>query len=160
MPFLEAIYGAGWPNGWREYDMESLAQLQGTLQSVGADTAAFLPFMEGGGAGDEALRASNEAAEAAGAVGCAALCVPPGEWAAARPVRTGAPRAAAPEAARRGAREDRRRLAASVPHVVTGHVAEGRITFHPTWADKNKKLEDRTMCMCGTSDIANSDREN
>ena len=69
MPFLEAIYGAGWPNGWREYDMESLAQLQGTLQSVGADTAAFLPFMEGGGAGDEALRASNEAAEAAGAVG-------------------------------------------------------------------------------------------
>lgn len=49
--------------------MESLADLQGTLQSVGVDTKGFEAFMQRGAEGDQQLAASMREAEEANGCG-------------------------------------------------------------------------------------------
>eukprot|EP01043_Picozoa_sp_COSAG02_P056805 COSAG02_NODE_6794_length_3358_cov_13.133783_1_plen_218_part_00 len=39
--YLATVFNAGWPNGWREYDMESAEVLQATLAELGADVSGF-----------------------------------------------------------------------------------------------------------------------
>ena len=39
--YLWAVFNAGWPNGWREYDMESAEVLKATLEELGADASGF-----------------------------------------------------------------------------------------------------------------------
>lgn len=73
--FLKAIFDAGWPNGWREYDMEDPEVLKSTLAELGADPSGFDEYIEEGGEGDQAMAEMAAAAEASGAVG-----VPHVEW--------------------------------------------------------------------------------
>jgi hypothetical protein len=49
--YLQAVFDAGWPNGWREYDMEDPEVLKGTLAELGADPSGFDEFIEEGGEG-------------------------------------------------------------------------------------------------------------
>ena len=39
--YLRTVFYAGWPNGWREYDMESVEVLKATLADLGADVGGF-----------------------------------------------------------------------------------------------------------------------
>lgn len=39
--YLLTVFDAGWPNGWREYDMESVEVLKATLAELGADVSGF-----------------------------------------------------------------------------------------------------------------------
>ena len=39
--YLRTVFDAGWPNGWREYDMESADVLKATLSELGADVSGF-----------------------------------------------------------------------------------------------------------------------
>jgi 2-hydroxychromene-2-carboxylate isomerase len=97
--YLRTVFDAGWPSGWREYDMESADVLKATLSELGADVSGFdeyvqshtvfdishgsthrMPvcrrrYVEPGGEGDQMLAQVAAAAEASGAVG-----VPHLEW--------------------------------------------------------------------------------
>ena len=45
VPFLMRVYVQGWGSGWRDYEIESLEQLLGTLAEAGARTDGFAAFM-------------------------------------------------------------------------------------------------------------------
>lgn len=69
--YLAQIFDAGWPNGWRDFDLEDEAHVEGALGNVcgSAAAAGFPGYIAPGGEGDVALRASMEDAEATGCVG-------------------------------------------------------------------------------------------
>jgi 2-hydroxychromene-2-carboxylate isomerase len=73
--FLQTVFDAGWPNGWREYDMECAATLKETLRQLEVDVDGWEAFVEPGGEGDQALAQVCATAEASGCVG-----VPHIEW--------------------------------------------------------------------------------
>ncbi len=67
LPFLLQVYVEGWGSGWRGYELESVDQLQATLQTIGAETAGFKAFLED--AGEQALRQCMDDAERSGVTG-------------------------------------------------------------------------------------------
>lgn len=73
--FLQTVFDAGWPNGWREYDMEDASVLEATLADVGCNTSGWAKYIAEGGEGDQAMAEVAAAAEGTGAVG-----VPHLEW--------------------------------------------------------------------------------
>ncbi|MCH9670969.1 MAG: DsbA family protein [Gammaproteobacteria bacterium] len=64
--FLMNVYVRGWGSGWREYELESIAQLRETLIHVGAKIEGFEAFMSSGGQGEIELDACMKSAEASG----------------------------------------------------------------------------------------------
>ena len=69
VPFLMHIYVAGWGNGWRDYEPESVSQLRQTLVDIGGDPAGFEDYVADGGAGQHALTRCMAAADQAGFAG-------------------------------------------------------------------------------------------
>jgi len=69
VPFLMRVYLRGWSSGWRNYDVESLEQLRGTLDEVGCRTDGFETFMAPNAAGELELEGCKAKAEAAGITG-------------------------------------------------------------------------------------------
>lgn len=69
VPFLMQVYVRGWGSGWRDYEIESLDQLHGTLIEIGADTGGFQAYMAPSGAGGAELESCMAKAEAAGCAG-------------------------------------------------------------------------------------------
>ncbi len=69
VPFLMGVYVRGWGSGWRDYELESSAQLRGTLTDIGARTEGFEQFIAPGGPGEKELARCMEKAEAAGLIG-------------------------------------------------------------------------------------------
>ena len=69
VPFLMQVYVRGWGSGWRDYEVESLDQLRGTLVEIGADTDGFDGYMAARGAGAVELESCRAKAEAAGIAG-------------------------------------------------------------------------------------------
>ena len=69
VPFLMQIYMQGWCSGWRNYEIESLEQLRGTLVEVGARTNEFEAFMATNGTGDAELESCIAKAETTGLTG-------------------------------------------------------------------------------------------
>lgn len=69
VPFVMQVYLHGWGSGWREYELESLAQLSETLSTIGANLSGLESFIEPGGAADEQVRLLASEAEASGCVG-------------------------------------------------------------------------------------------
>lgn len=80
VPFMMRVYLEGWGSGWREYELESYAQLSGTLAGVGADTEGLEDYVSEGGAGDVGLEACHERAEASGCVGVPHYVVHDNQW--------------------------------------------------------------------------------
>jgi len=61
LPYLLAVYGAGWPSGWRDFDMEDVAMLEEVLAGVGGEVGglrAFLGSAEGAAEYEEAQSAA------------------------------------------------------------------------------------------------------
>ena len=69
VPFLMRVYVEGWGSGWRDYEIESLDRLRGTLVEVGARTDGFEEFMAVTGAGEVELERCMAKADAAGFAG-------------------------------------------------------------------------------------------
>ena len=69
VPFYMQVCVQGWGSGWRDYEVESLEQLRGTLDEVGARTDDFEAFMAPNGAGETELGSCMAKAEAAGFAG-------------------------------------------------------------------------------------------
>jgi 2-hydroxychromene-2-carboxylate isomerase len=69
VPFLMRVYMQGWGSGWRDYELESLEALRGTLTEVGAETEGFDAFAAPDGPGADELESCNAGAEATGFVG-------------------------------------------------------------------------------------------
>ncbi len=67
--FVMRVYVQGWGSGWRDYEIESLEQLRGTLSEVGASTDGFEEFMAPNGTGDAELESCMAKAEATGFTG-------------------------------------------------------------------------------------------
>jgi len=76
--FMKTVFDAGWPSGWRTYDLEDPRAIRDTLAEVGADNPdGYLAedFLVPGGAGDLEMAATMRQAEESGCVG-----VPHLEW--------------------------------------------------------------------------------
>ena len=69
VPFLMRVYVHGWGNGWRDYEIESLKRLRGTLTEVGAHTDGFEEFMAPNGVGEAEIVSCTAKAEAAAFTG-------------------------------------------------------------------------------------------
>ncbi|HJP36594.1 MAG TPA: DsbA family protein [Gammaproteobacteria bacterium] len=69
VPFLMRVYVQGWGSGWRDYEIESLERLRGTLAEIGALTDGFEQYMDQGSVGESELDRCMAKAEAAGHVG-------------------------------------------------------------------------------------------
>lgn len=69
VPFLMRVYMQGWGSGWRDYELESLEALRGTLTKVGAETEGFDAFAAPDGPGAAELESCIAGAEATGFVG-------------------------------------------------------------------------------------------
>lgn len=69
VPFLMRVYVLGWGSGWRDYELESVEQLQSTLAEVGANTDGFKEFLAPNGAGEAELERCMAQAEAVGLTG-------------------------------------------------------------------------------------------
>ncbi len=69
VPFLMRVCVRGWGSGWRDYEVESLECLRGTLTETGARTDGFEAFMAPDGRGEVELAACMAKAEAAGCTG-------------------------------------------------------------------------------------------
>lgn len=69
VPLIMQIYTHGWGSGWRDYEIESLEQLNASLTAVGADTTEFDTYMAPHGAGDSELATCMREAEAHGLTG-------------------------------------------------------------------------------------------
>ncbi len=69
VPFMMQVYVQGWGSGWRDYEIESLEQLQGSLTEVGAHSEGFEEFVAQAGPGEAELESCREAAEATGWTG-------------------------------------------------------------------------------------------
>ena len=69
VPFLMHVYVMGWGSGWRDYELESVEQLRGTLAEVGANTDSFDEFLAPNGAGETELADCMTQAEASGLTG-------------------------------------------------------------------------------------------
>lgn len=68
--YLTEIYSAGWPNGWRDYDMTNIDNLKATLMSSGLkpeQVEGFQEYVENDGPRD--LQRFKKEAEETGAVG-------------------------------------------------------------------------------------------
>ena len=68
IPYLKTVFDAGWPNGWREYDMEDPAVIQDTLQKIGVPSVDQFTtiFVTPGGPGDQSMQQLAVQAEARG----------------------------------------------------------------------------------------------
>lgn len=62
------VFRAGWPSGWRDYDMEDPARLAASLRNAGAGADGFAEWLRSGAARDE-YDAAQRAAVRSGAVG-------------------------------------------------------------------------------------------
>ncbi len=69
VPFLMRLYMQGWGSGWRDYELESLEALRGTLTEAGAETEGFDAFAATNGPGTAELESCIAGAEASGFVG-------------------------------------------------------------------------------------------
>ncbi len=69
VPFLMRVYVEGWGSGWRDYEVESLERLRGTLAEAGVRTDGFEAFMAPKGMGEVELATCMANAEAAGCAG-------------------------------------------------------------------------------------------
>ena len=69
VPFLMQVYVQGWGSGWRDYEIESLKRLRGTLTEVGASVDGFEEFVAPNGAGEAELERCMAKADAAGFAG-------------------------------------------------------------------------------------------
>ncbi len=69
VPFLMRLYMQGWGSGWRDYELESLEALRGTLTEAGAETEGFDAFAAPDGLGTAELESCIAEAEATGFVG-------------------------------------------------------------------------------------------
>ncbi len=69
VPFLMRVYLEGWGSGWRDYELDSVAQLRDTLLAVGGDDSGFDAFMGADGDGMQELEACQSEAEASGVAG-------------------------------------------------------------------------------------------
>ena len=69
VPFLMRLYMQGWGSGWRDYELESLEALRGTLTEAGAETEGFDSFAAPDGPGTAELKSCIAEAEATGFVG-------------------------------------------------------------------------------------------
>ena len=69
VPFLMRLYMRGWGSGWRDYELESLEVLRGTLTEAGAETKGFDAFAASDGPGTAELESCIAEAEATGFVG-------------------------------------------------------------------------------------------
>jgi 2-hydroxychromene-2-carboxylate isomerase len=69
--YTEAVYRAGWPSGWRDYDVQSIDQLQNTMRSVGLSEKSVLAFAKyvAHGEGERELAECMKEAEESGIVG-------------------------------------------------------------------------------------------
>lgn len=67
--FAMSVYLQGWSTGWRDYELESLKVLRGTLAEVGANIDGVEDFVANGGAGQQELVQANDRANATGCVG-------------------------------------------------------------------------------------------
>ena len=67
--YMKQIFDAGWPSGWRDFDMQSHAQLQEILHQIGADLSGFDEYMQSEGDGEQELQQCQRAAEGEGIVG-------------------------------------------------------------------------------------------
>lgn len=61
LPYLLAVYGAGWPSGWRDFDMEDVSGLGQVLARVGGDTSGLRAFLESAEAEAEYAEAQSVA---------------------------------------------------------------------------------------------------
>lgn len=69
--YLFEVYKAGWPNGWREFDMDSFPNIKGVLEKVGLSESkicGFKNYTQKQGVMD--LEKFNEEAHDSGHVGC------------------------------------------------------------------------------------------
>ncbi len=69
VPFLMRVYVQGWGSGWRDYEIESLERLRGTLAEAGARTDGFETFMAPDGAAEAELVSTMAKADTAGFTG-------------------------------------------------------------------------------------------
>ena len=63
------VYVQGWGSGWRDYEIESLERLRGTLAEAGARTDGFETFMAPDGAAEAELVSTMAKADTAGFTG-------------------------------------------------------------------------------------------
>ena len=69
VPFLMRVCVQGWGTGWRNYEIESLNQLQRTMVEVGAHTKDFKGYMAANGNAEIKLQECMTKAEASGLTG-------------------------------------------------------------------------------------------
>ena len=69
IPFIIGVYTIGWESGWRNFELESLDDLQSILIEIGADVSGYEGFVADGGPGQLELAAALAQAEASGIVG-------------------------------------------------------------------------------------------
>lgn len=67
---------AGWPSGWRDYDMADAELLKGSMESVGVPVDGFDEYIGKGGAGEDDLNAAMDSAMDTGCVGVPHLVFP------------------------------------------------------------------------------------
>ena len=69
VPYLMDVYVHGWGSGWREYEVESLDQLSGSLEAAGGKSEGLAEFVSAEGAGTQELQELHDKAEASGITG-------------------------------------------------------------------------------------------
>ena len=69
IPFMMGVCLPGWGSGWRDYEIESHAQLRDTLSSIGADLDGFEEFVGADGPAQMELLSYVDDAHANGFVG-------------------------------------------------------------------------------------------
>ena len=69
VPFAMWVYLNGWASGWRDFELESAAQLKGACEYVGVETTEFDAFVQPGGPGEAELQQIMLTAEEEGLVG-------------------------------------------------------------------------------------------
>jgi len=75
--YLMEVYSAGWPNGWRDYDMNNIENLKKSMLSAGLDANDIRSFEQyTKGEGPSELRNFRQEAEETGAVGVPHLVFP------------------------------------------------------------------------------------
>lgn len=69
IPFAMWVYLHGWGSGWRNFELESSADLEAACRQVGVDVTDFHAFIDDDGEGAKSLADIMTSAEASGLVG-------------------------------------------------------------------------------------------
>jgi len=67
--FMMSVCLRGWGSGWRDFELESIAQLKAVLVEVGVKLTGFDAFMMDGGEGEQIVSSYKDEAHATGFVG-------------------------------------------------------------------------------------------